>query len=1747
MTNGANEVHIQLRKALEDYIKSQYFGKSPILLAAIQNKLDREGVLYQKPYIESSPAYKSKKDGIQASDNLPGWMKAYFRELSEAQLGVYSSPFCHQVSALEEAQQGQDLFVSTGTGSGKTECFMWPLMAKLADEARNKPECWQKRGIRTIIMYPMNALVSDQVSRLRRLIGDPEHKFINIFRKTCGQEVRRPQFGMYTGRTPYPGKEPRPSEDKALAKTYARMLRPEDDDKKALLRKLIADGKLPAKENYDAFLEKLANGSHNPDAEDAELVTRFEMQQLCPDILITNYSMLEYMLLRPREEKIWSDTKAWLDADPGNRLLFVIDEAHMYRGSSGGEVSLLLRRLFHRLGINRSRVQFILTTASMPNQSDEDKQAVRSFANKLTASDDTQEFSYLTGEREEITTAHSFDIPFAKFAQADPHAFEGDDSERLQALNAFWSGAAKPFISSEEAFRWLYQHLTDYAAFQKLFQLCRGSAVSLNELANAIFPEESLNDALHAVSVILAISPLARSDNGSVLFPARMHMLFRGIKGVYACTNPECPEASAKDGLRLGEVFLSDERMTCPKCGSTVYELYNDRRCGSIFFRGFVLKKDFEKRKRTYLWRQPGISSEEKVLEIHLFIPDANYKLPKKQEKHKIQPCYLDVKSGFIDFSDDSQDGKPGILKLYYMDFAVKERSSIITFSTCPHCRHELSKMQLTSFSTRGNLSFFNLIKAQFQAQPAVPGKSGDLTHLPNEGRKVLLFSDSRQRAAKLARDMSDASDMTASRQIAALAINRMEQEILAYPTIEYSMDQLYDFFAMLAAEKHVHIFYGEGQKKLLGDGSRVLKHYRRDKGRGQHYNPRLTINSNAPEQMKEQLLRFYCSGYNTLIDSALSWIEPTDAAKQDALDGLEENGIDVSEEEFLELFSAWILSVCDSSMALGHTIPDFIREKVRPNYVGYGINKDAKFSTAIREIMGWKDNDRVALIWNKVLRENFMDEGQPTNGKYYVDLSKVKPRFNSEHKWYRCERCSELTPYLLKGKCPSCQYEKLHLLSAAEIDALSFWRRPIDAAINGEAIRVIDTEEHTAQLSHKDQRDTLWSKTEQYELRFQDFLQEGESPVDILSSTTTMEVGIDIGSLVAVGLRNIPPMRENYQQRAGRAGRRGSSLSTIVTFCEDGPHDSLYFENPVPMFRGDPRRPWIDINSEKIVQRHLNMIALQSYLKSKGFSLDDISASEFLDEHLRPFEAYLKSYEISANDILIPREAKDALLSYKAALLAALGSLKQKRDAHPELFEAAYEQGPSKSLLDALYEEGIIPTYSFPKNVVSTYILGTDGKVEYQVERGLDIAIGEYAPGKAIVVDKNTYQIGGLYCPSLKEPSPAKSFIQDPSYLKNILTCKHCGWFGLAEDNYAKCPFCGNTSLENMRHMLRPWGFAPKNAEKIETAQLNEEYSFIAQPLYSTLPKADDVSQIKGCANIRMAVRPNQRIIMLNTGTDGKGFTICSSCGAAMPGDNPLVLKNVKRPYRIKFKSPSSCKHSDTLNINLGYDFVTDMLVLEFTLDRSQIDVDVHGNTWLNRAGQSLTEALRLAACQELDIEFTELVTGYRVRKSKERDFIDIYMYDSLSSGAGYAVSIETYIRTLLAKARELLSGCTCESSCHKCLKHYRNQYIHGLLDRNAALQLLDWGEHGKIAPALPLAEQKLLLEPLEKILHVSEIELVKLNGPIFAKSRSGSKEITVYPAMWARPDKKGIIFVSDMQLKYAKPYALKSIVDNV
>ena len=304
-------------------------------------------------------------------------------------------------------------------------------------------------------------------------------------------------------------------------------------------------------------------------------------------------------------------------------------------------------------------------------------------------------------------------------------------------------------------------------------------------------------------------------------------------------------------------------------------------------------------------------------------------------------------------------------------------------------------------------------------------------------------------------------------------------------------------------------------------------------------------------------------------------------------------------------------------------------------------------------------------------------------------------------------------------------------------------------------------------------------------------------------------------------------------------------------------------------------------------------------------------------------------------------------------------------------------------------------------------------------------------------------------------------------------------------------------------------------------------------------------MENVAGYKSLRMASRTNQRIIMVNKGAGGKGFMVCPDCGAAMPGDDPSVLEKVDRPYITvpKFK----CSHRDAENLNLGYDFVTDMLVLEISLDPNKVETDREDNLWVNRAGQSLAETIRLVVSRILDVEFTELMTGYRVRKNQTGAYIDVYIYDSLSSGAGYAVAVASVMSEVLERAEAVLQGCDCENACYNCLKHYRNQNVHGMLDRFAALDLLNWAKDNSLAPMLSIDMQKKLLAPLGNVLKYADIILSANGDELSVKKNLFHKALKIYPAMWKKPEAKDTIYISDACVKYAKPSAVKKIIDGL
>lgn len=1741
---GIKDTHEALWGRLYEYINSQYFANTPILQNAILSEINKEGIIYREPYIEANKAYKTSTDGlenIETSDSV----KRFINSFVENNLIFFKSPYEHQINALQSYLSGKDLFVSTGTGSGKTECFMWPMITKIADEMISDKSSWEQRGIRALLLYPMNALVSDQMGRLRKNFGSDAFKD-QIKTLIEYSNPRMPQFGMYTGRTPYSG-EQSSEKDKELASSLMKDLINIDGK----IKKDLSDlGKLPAKRDLKGFVDCIKANQHSTSRDDSEMITRFEMQANTPDILITNYSMLEYMLLRPRERKMWEDTANWLK-NPKNQLLVVIDEAHMYRGASGGEVSLLLRRLMKKLNIGYDKIRFILTSASMPNESEDDFQAVEEFACDLTGRFlKNDSFEYIFGTDEVLIENGDLIISANQLKKIELEKLQSEESSKLEMIHQFVEFVYKKtveFSTIAEASDWLYENLLEIKQFQQLLKKCRGKALSFNTIVKELFVENN-SETEHATQVVVAIACLAKSFTGKVLFPSRVHMFFRGLKGVYACLNPNCTETNQDGDLKIGKVYLDSYRDKC-ECGGKIYELINHRRCGALLIKGFI---DLNVRERYYIWNRQGLIKSDNIKEIHLYL--CNNVIKDK----KIRVQYFNPITGFLEDSPALNN-----IQVAYFSNTDKKKDDkrdsnegLITFSTCPKCFTTIGRAGLTDFQTKGNIPFFNIVQTQLLSQPKQFFDEEKIRKFPNAGRKVLMFSDSRQKAAVLAKDMTRSADDNAARQALVKAVIRLE---VYNGNIEKNIDSLYPFFLEIACEDNISFFYGNDKELFEQHVALMRSKLDREAQRGRKIKFENLISDfkNKPDLYLEQLLKMICDNYQSLSDIAICWMEPS---KIDYLEDvsyeLEDKNIIITDEQLKAIVSNWFISIAKDSIALGEDVDDSIRERVQNNEYGrFGIDEGKGFSrglTAILKSMDFSD-DQQKLI-KKELITMFCEKGKYSD-KYYLKTSKVALKTSDTHTWLKCLKCSEVVPFSINEICPCCGYDKLQAMTSKELKALDFWRRPVDEVIKGnKQIVGINTEEHTAQLSYKDQKQNTWSTTENYEMRFQDINLENGSPVDILSCTTTMEVGIDIGSLSAVALRNVPPMRENYQQRAGRAGRRNSSISTITTYVENGPHDNYYFSNPARIISGKVRKPWIDNKSARLIRRHLFIEIFKAFYAKQNVSIDEILTQKFFDDDFERFTKFANQFEMSEAErsILLPQKCPAVNLPYlREELNDALMSLKIDVEKHPEKYDPDNEE--KVTLLDSLYNEGLIPTFSFPKNVVGFYIEDEKGKIKQKPERSLDIAISEYAPGKEIVVNKTLYRSGGIYSNATKFrkgihslSNPAEAYFNDQNYFKHLFKCsdKACAWLSTEKPGNDKCAFCGNV-VEPFRAMLKPWGFASENGRPVSVSK-NVEYSYAEKPCYAE-PPIDDM-QKTNYQNLQVARRESQVITIVNNGPESDGFSICKKCGAATVGSEGFQNSKIGSPYKTHMK----CKHHDYEVVSLGHSFRTDMIVFQLSINPQAINVTARG-LWFNSAVISLAETFRLAASRYLDVEYTDLSVGHRIRKVNNVVFADIYLYDNLSSGAGYAFRLADVLEEFFNEVKTILEHCPskCKSACHDCLKNYWNQREHMFLNRSEGLELFNWIKTGTLPNFFEPEIQLKMIEPLLSVLKYSDanVEADLSEKGLFIKYLNNIHNVKIVPAMYSDYyfDSANDLVLSDKLIDLALPAAYEKFIQSI
>ncbi|MFT5872267.1 MAG: ATP-dependent helicase YprA (DUF1998 family) [Clostridium sp.] len=1729
---GIRKTHEKLKEKLSDYIKAQYFAENELLLQATDELLNKKGVLFQEPFIEATKSYEIVSDGFKNSSlNLD--IRNYLSKLIENKLGVFNTPFYHQVKALEEFYDGKDLLITTGTGSGKTECFIWPILTELIREASTSEKTWQQEGIRALVLYPMNALVSDQLGRIRNIIGREDDAYMDIIKFVSKEEIRRPRFGMYTGRTPYAGdnnEDKNKNLSKLINKNYINC-------NENAYRELSKIGRIPSKD-LRSFASNLRNNDQSPSPNDSELYTRGEMQKICPDILITNYSMLEYMLMRPIEQCFWSKTHEWLNSSKGNKLLLVIDEAHMYRGASGGEVSLLVRRLMDKLNINRNKIRCILTSASVPDGKEIE---LREFACGLTGQNLANDrFSIIRGRSESFSKNEKGILADAEaLGCLDYDKLQGSNHEVILELNKLvnifkWSARI------ENIPVWLYENLSTYPPMLELIALCSGKAVEFSKIASGIFENVEIKKAEKATEILLSLGTLSKSKQNKVLLPSRVHLMFKGLNGIFACLNPNCTHSHDVMGIKIGNI---DEnlRLKCQYCGARVFELICDRRCGTIFIRAFKDKSD----SNNFLWQEQNKLIYEPE-EIHLWIAPKDrtdiFKdhIKKSKAKQNSMYGYIDSKTGIL-FYNDTYENNPEFIKVL-IPIPYNKNLKAYTFTSCPNCGRE--KTKLTPFRTRGNEPFANIVTEQLLAQPVRDEQ------LKNDGKKVLLFSDSRQRAATLARDITIATDGDAGRQALFLASKLLEKKY-GYGAVPISL--LYYAFLKVVYDNDLSFFYGDEKESFKSQLKNYAELYAGKEN--PRYSKMASNIGSAPKMFYQLILKNISDSYRSFNNLCLGQIVLIENGEDG--EDLEEEVLDkvatkskISMELIRKIYNAWIQSLIVRDIAVFPELEDEVRDSILSyDSGGFGIDEKDKFPQYLIKLLERNNitDEQIQILREKfdLLTDNIKDIESNHNRKYILP-GRLTLKTNENGIWYRCNRCAGKSTFTLFDSCIYCGSDKhISEISKKGLDRYNFWRKPVIEAINGSQIKNSTTEEHTAQLSHKDPKNDVWVTTEQYEMRFRDIvIDEDNEPIDILSCTTTMEVGIDIGSLTAVGLRNVPPMRENYQQRAGRAGRKGAAVSTIVTYTENGPHDSWYFKNPEEIIAGEPRIPWIDYNNPKLIKRHVNLIFLQEYFLSKNSSIDAADVVIFFNStstmNYMDFIVWLQSkvpLDKKRAKILMPNVSDFDWSIYKREFERDLSLLSDKVKNNPILYKRKEiskvdkdesEQSNNIRLLDVLFTEGYLPTYSFPRNIVHFWIEDKYGKIKESPERSVDLSLSEYAPGRMIVVDEKSYISGAIYDHYTKyEPNfkykAAEPWLKIKEYNKDVYCCTNdnCGWFGLENDTLT-CPLCGNSVEKHT--LIKPWGFAPRDGKNIPETRDTQEYSTVSIPSYSAMPQ--DLSKMKEISNtglLKMENRENQLLVMINKGPKDSGFDLCMKCGAIDPAELSSDEKNNrKRPYKVPFSKNDnqSCSHSRS-NVFLGHEFNTDMLVLGLKIDGSKINITPeYFNVWLIPALTTLSEALALSASKVLDVEFSDLKCGYRIRSEENCIYADVYLYDSLSSGAGYSNRVADLIDSVLDGVEVLLEECDCDSSCPKCIRHFWNQRVHENLDRKAGLQLLKWVRDGIIETILPSSIQRTYLCTLQDIIRLQcdKQSGIEENETIFEINFNGIKRnILVYPSMCA------------------------------
>jgi len=1595
-------------------------GRFPKLRAESDKQLIAANALIKGPYLETLPDFPKGASLKQLVEK--GTLHEGFSKLDK---DVYERPLhVHQEVAIDQSvNKKQNIVVATGTGSGKTECFMFPML-----DALLKADIAGEPGVRAILVYPLNALANDQLyARLLPVLANQLSEY--------GLTV-----GRYTGQT------------------------------KGNIKRKVAEADILGADD-SKFRKEFGNT-----IPDNWLLTRDEMLDTPPHVLVTNYAMLEHLLLLPRNAALFNDA---------DLKFMVLDELHIYAGAQATEVSMLLRKLQNRYA-KGSKIQSIGTSASL-GKSKADREKVKDFASKLFG----QKFSkVIVSDRLEHkllrdttpTRTYSTD-EWIEFHNALQKARLVKEEEQLetwtQEISSLPTGAPQP-ASTDTLQSYLCKFLSEDKTVHAIAEyLATNERETLASIATKLFTSTDANVANDALKALISLSAFARESKSAFpLIPARYHLFARGIEEATIELTPASINKEQITNLQFERQFWDSEKR------KQRYRLLTCRKCGELYFEGFECAGKLLPERisgtdvRKVFWCQPKESTV--LSEDDAEGDNGETSQPIVQYVHSFTG---DLRINIDDVEDASDWVRTHSVRLRTSASSDENAPTRPLVTTCHSCGTVDPSEVVTPFHPGDQALSSNICEVLYAHLPTAPKEVRN--KLPGHGRNLLVFSDNRQDAAFFAPNFQRThEDILVKREL----VNYLKGEGKAFSLIRVGTE--------LSAIRHI--------KTGLTDEEGKLPKLRDSEAFEQIITGKLLKEFATPGGDRQSLedlglveVIYKNIDYGEIAEDIDLPLKTTRNLVRWIIDSIRKNRA-ISMPKGLGITD-------DKAFVWGHY------NQSNRAYVLETKNEDAKFSLISRrdngsfylnrfhEVMhlklGLSDWEiKLATIWKHLAdsETGILVEKVEGERPMVLDVKQIQlQERDNDSEIYKCDSCGKVSSYTVDNHCVQWKCKGV----MAEVSAAD-WKKEMSRHHYHYLFSKLSNfpsalaREHTAAIT-SELREKIESEFKARKL-------------NILSSSTTMEVGIDLGDLEGVFLRNTPPDISNYQQRAGRAGRRAQAAPVSITYARNRRYDQDIYENAADFLNKAPRTPSVHLANPRLLQRHQFSILISSYLRQLGLNTtglqigqifglpkfisgdgylkpelenaDIIFSEERETNFLRQLDSWLNSEDskqaseeaselletiksdLSADDyVYLSNSSSNLLIAFRASVEKLVKTFASRYRHYFDSSEEMHQkhdlrraaslknnamQLANSPIVSYLSKYGLIPSYSFPIDNIELQVMDGSFRSTYsgnsanvELSRDAKMGIREYAPGSEVIANGRIWTSAGI-------AHYPREFMPVMVY-KTCTVCHHVESHDDKSLIPDECSSCNALLGNEINYHKEPKGFIT-SADKPNGEEPRAKRAYTSPTTESQLigNAPEHIYRETDLVKAQWAYQTAQegRMIIINKGR-GHGFRQCG-CGWATSlmsvGSGNLSHSN---PY-----TGSKCENTPSnFRFHLSHTFHTDVLQIRIELaipypkaEGTQALLELE--KLREGVARSIVESVRLASCNILEIPEMELSATYRWKSNG----IEIILYDAVSGGAGYTKKLfETDLSVLLKYAREKILQCSanCSYSCSKCLRSFSNQ----------------------------------------------------------------------------------------------------------